>query len=96
MMMPIKPETPMTTDIAPEAAARDQPNSSIRGLRKTPKQSCVPKEPISRINDALTIIHPYEELFCESMFVFILTLQRFSGNFENSELSQSELPDLLG
>jgi hypothetical protein len=58
MTTPIAPEMPIASDMAPDAAARVQPNSAMRGLRKTPKQSWVPKEPTSKTSEAKTTTQP--------------------------------------
>ena len=50
-------------------AARVQPNSAIRGLRKIPKQSWVPKEPTSRTSDARTMTQANRELSARSRVV---------------------------
>jgi hypothetical protein len=47
--------------MAPDTAARLQPNSSVSGLTKLVKQSWVPNEPISSTTDAATMTHPYEK-----------------------------------
>jgi hypothetical protein len=44
--------------MAPEAAARDHPNCSVSGFRKTVKLSCVPNEPMRRTKQAATTTQP--------------------------------------
>ena len=61
MTTPTTPDTAISNDIAPDTAARDQPNCSVSGLRKSPKHSWVPKEPTNRRNETATITQPYEK-----------------------------------
>ena len=58
MKTPTTADTAMDSDMAPDTAARDQPNSSPKGLINKPKQVGVARNPAKRRTEAPTITQP--------------------------------------
>ena len=58
MNTPTTADTAIESDIAPDTAARDQPNSSPRGRMRRPKQVGVARNPAKSKMAAPTITQP--------------------------------------